>query len=239
MEKTLKKEFTVAVVICVGLAMAWNAYDYRTALLGGDALAATSAHTASLSVSVAKSITLTQVIGSTVAFGTLSAGTPTTGKTGLQVTTNGPGMNITAGRQRAITDVTLASNAAPSLAANQISDTAGGIDVFNGITNCGTPTSQPEVWANGTSTGLGFVNYGFTGGTAKSTTCFGAGTTSTDALNEYAALQASSSASSFISSSGASAASSIVSIGYKLDVSSAQRATDYAGGVVFTATSTP
>lgn len=218
--------------------MAWNAYDYGTDMFGGDALAATGARTASLSVSVAQSITLTQVIGSTVTFGAVNPGTPVGGKTGLQVSTNGGGMNITAGRQRAITNVTLASSAAPSVAANQISDTVGGIDVFNGLGNCTTPTSATAVWATGTSTGLGFANYGFTGGSAKST-CWGTGTTSTDANNKYAALQASSSASSFISSSGFSGIPTVVSIAYRLDVPATQRATSYDGGVVYTATSNP
>jgi hypothetical protein len=149
-------------------------------------------------------------------------------------------MNITAGRKRVISNVTLASNAASTLAANQISDTAGGIDVFNGISNCSVATSTPAVWGSGTtSTGLGFSNYAFRGGSAKSTTCWGSGTTSTDALNEYAALQASASASSFITSNGFSSASVNVSVGYALDVTGTQKATVYDGGIVFTATSNP
>lgn len=236
----IKKELVVVSIIFVSLVGVWNLYDYRASVFGGtDALAASSSHVASLSVTVAQSITLTQNIGSTVAFGTLTPGTKVTGKTGLAILTNGTGINITAGRQRAITNVTLASNAAPTLAVNQISDTSGGIDVFNGIANCSTPTSHPAVWAAGVSTGLGFSNYGFSGGSAKSTACFGTGSTVADALNQYTALQASNAASSFISSSGYSATSQVVSVGYALDVTGTQKATTYAGGIVYSATSNP
>ncbi|GEM_PF-2449546 len=236
-----KKELLILSVMFFMLITAWNVYDYRTSFVGGsDALAAAGGKIASLSVTVAQSITLTQTTGGTVAFGTLTAGTRVTGATGLTVLTNGTGMNITAGRQRAnSTPATLASNAFPNIVSGQIDDDAGGIDVFNGISNCGVATSHPAIWGTGTSTGLGFSNYAFRGGSAKSTTCFGSGTTTTDALNQYAALQASASASSFISSSGYSAGNTNVSVGYSLDVTTIQKATAYSGGIVFTATSNP
>lgn len=233
------KEIIVLGAIFFGLVFAWNIYDYRTSIIGGsEAMAAAGTRTASLSVTVGQSMTLTQTTGGTVAFGTLTAGTKVTGATGLTISTNGTGMNITAGRKRNITNVTIASNAAPTVTANQISDTAGGVDVFNGTGNCSVATSEPQVWG-ATSTGLGFSNYAFRGGSAKSTACWGTGTTSTDALNEYAALQASASASSFISSSGFSTVSVNVSVGYTLDVTGTQKATTYNGAVVFTATSNP
>lgn len=237
----LKKEFYILVLMFIGVVLSWNIYDYRTSFVGGsEAMAAAAGKIASLSVTVAQSITLTQTTGGTVAFGTLTAGTRVTGATGLTVLTNGTGMNITAGRQRAnSTPATLASNAAPNIVSNQIDDDAGGIDVFNGISNCGVATSHPATWVNGSSTGLGFSNYAFRGGTAKSTTCFGSGTTTTDANNQYAALQASASASSFISSNGYSAGNTNVSVGYSLDVTTTQKATAYSGGIVFTATSNP
>ncbi len=237
----LKKEFYILSFLFIGLILSWNVYDYRTSFIGGsDAMAAAAGKIASLSVTVAQSMTLTQTTGGTVAFGTLTAGTRVTGATGLTVLTNGTGMNISAGRQRAnSTPATLASGAAPSVVSNQIDDDAGGIDVFNGISNCAVVTSHPSVWGSGTSTGLGFSNYAFRGGSAKSTACWGSGTTTTDANNQYAALQASSSASSFISSSGYSAGNTNVSVGYSLDVTTIQKATAYSGGIVFTATSNP
>lgn len=240
-EEGHKKEIMVLGAIFFGLVFAWNIYDYRTSIIGGsEAMAAAGTRTASLSVTVAQSMTLTQVIGDTVTFSTLTPGTKVTGKTGLRVSTNGTGMNITAGRQRAnTTPATLASAAVLTNTAYHIDDDAGGLDIFNGISNCATATSESKTWANGTSTGLGFSNYGFTGGSAKSTTCWGSGTTSTDANNQYAALQASASASSIISSNGFATATSIVSVGYALDVTSSQPATSYTGGVVFTATSNP
>jgi len=240
-KKFFKKEMVVLAIFFFALILGWNLYDYKTSVFGGDdVLAAAQTHVASLSVTVQQSITLTQTTGDTVSFGALTAGTRVTGATGLTVTTNGPGMNITAGRQRAnLTPATLASNAAPNVVANQIDDDAGGIDIFNGIGNCTTSTSEPKPWSAGVSTGLGFANYAFRGGSAKSTTCWGSGATATDALNQYAALQASISASSFISSSGFSSTGANVSIGYSLDVTGSQRATTYTGGVVFTATSTP
>ncbi len=237
----LKKEFYILVLIFIGIILSWNAYDYRTSLVGGsEAMAAATGKIASLSVTVAQSITLTQTTGGTVAFGTLTAGTRVTGATGLTVLTNGTGMNISAGRQRAnTTSATLASGAAPGIVSNQIDDDAGGIDVFSSISNCAVATSHPSIWGSGSSTGLGFSNYAFRGGSAKSTTCWGSGTTTTDALNQYAALQASASAASFISSNGYSAGNTNVSIGYSLDVITTQKATAYSGGIVFTATSNP
>lgn len=240
MTQSIKKELVILSVIFVGLIFAWNLYDYRTTIFGGgDAMAAAASHQASLSVTVAQSITLTQTAGGTVAFGTLTPGTKVTGSTQLTVLTNGTGMNITAGRQRAVSNVTLASNAAPTVVSNQISDTAGGIDAFSGISNCAVSTHMPQAWANGVSTGLGFSNYSFDGGGAKSTSCWGSGTTATDANNKYAALQASASASSFISSTGYASGSTNAYVAYALDVPSTQKATSYNGGVVFTATSTP
>lgn len=236
----LKRELAILSVLFVGLIFGWNLFDYQTSIFSGqNALAATSTHQTSLAVSIAQSITLTQSSGGSVNFGTLNPGTKVTGSTQLTVGTNGTGMNITAGRQRAISNVTLASNANPSLAANQISDTAGGIDVFNGLSNCTTNTSKPQPWADGVSTGFAFTNYNFDSGAAKSTTCWGSGSTATDANNKYAALQASSSASSFISSTGYSSSNTVTYVGYALDVPSTQKATTYNGGVVFTATSTP
>lgn len=236
----IKKELSIAGILFLLLVSGWNLYDYKTALVGGsDALAAAGSHSASLSVTVAQSITLTQTTGAIVAFGTLTPGTKVTGATGLTILTNGTGLNITAGRQRAIANVTMASNAAPTINTNQINDTATGMDVFSSLSNCNVSTSTPATWNNGTSTGFGFSNYAFRGGSAKSTTCWGSGTNATDANNKYAALQASASASSFLSSSGYSALSTNASVGYALDVSTTQKATVYNGAVVYTATSNP
>ena len=139
---------------------------------------------------------------------------------------------------RAITSATLASNAAPLITANQISDTAGGIDVFDGLgANCIDGTG-PATWGTGVSTGLGFTLWADSN-TSKETACWGTGTTETDTLNRYAALEASAAASSFINIAASPPATLYTSIGYSLDVGSTQKATDYDGGVVFTATVSP
>lgn len=240
----VKKELYILGVIFFALVIAWNIYDYRGSIVSSvrpEALAAAQSHSASLSVTVAQSITLTQVIGATVAFGTLTPGTPVTGKTGLQISTNGAGMNITAGHQKAIANATLASGNIPVTSQKTICDQksgcAAGTIAGNIIAFAGLPCAA-ATWVNGTSLGLGFSVYGFTGGSAKAA-CWGTGTTSIDPLNKYAALQASASASSIISSTGYTNANTITSVGYKLDVSSSQQATSYNGGVVYTATSTP
>jgi len=190
----------------------------------------------------AGTLTLTLDDGGQIAFGTLSYGTKKTGTTRLKVAQTGAtSLNITAGRQRAnLTPATLASNAAPNVVANQIDDDAGGIDIFNGLTNCATAGSHPAVWptTTGVSTGLGFTNWADSN-SSKDTSCWGTGTTATDANNRYAVLQASNSASSFISISSSPPATLYVSVGYGLEIRSIQKATTYTGGVVFTATAAP
>jgi len=57
--------------------------------------------------------------------------------------------------------------------------------------------------------------------------------------NKYAALQASASASAFLDTTSNTPNPSYASVGWSLDVSSIQRATDYTGQVVFTATVNP
>lgn len=190
----------------------------------------------------AATLTLTLDGGGTIAFGSITAGNQKkVDATRLLVTqTNATSINITAGRQRAVSNVTIASNAAPTLATNQISDTAGGIDVFNGISNCSTAGSHPATWPSqtGTSYGLGFTIFA-DNASSKDTTCWGSGSTKSDANNKYAALQASSSASTVISVSSSPPASFYASVGYALEVKSTQKATTYNGGVVFTATVAP
>ncbi len=190
----------------------------------------------------AASLTLTLDGGGVVAFGTITSGTRLTGTTRLKVTqTSATSINITAGRQRAnTTPATLASNAFPNIVSNQIDDDINGIDVFNGISpGCTTVGSHPAIWPSqgAVSTGLGFSNWAAS--TGKDTTCWGTGTTQSDSLNQYAALQASSSASSFINISSSPPATLYTSIGYSLEVRSTQKATLYSGGVVFTATALP
>lgn len=187
----------------------------------------------------AETITLTLDAGGVVAFGTLTNGTRVTATTRLKVEqTNASSLTITAGHLRSITNVTLASGAAPLITSNQISDTAGGIDVFDGLgANC-TDGTGPTTWGTGVSTGLGFTLWADSN-TSRETACWGTGTTVTDALNKYAALQASASASSFINISSSPPSTLYTSIGYSLDVGSTQKATEYDGGVVFTATVSP
>lgn len=190
----------------------------------------------------AASITLTLNAGGIVTFGSIIAGGQRkTSTTNLLVTqSNATSINITAGRQRAISNVTLASNAAPTVTMNQVSDTVNGIDVFNTIATCSTVGSHPAIWpgSTGVSTGLGFTLWKDSN-SSKDTNCWGTGTTESGSLNQYAALPASASASSFVSIPSSPPASFYASIGYSLEVRSIQKATPYNGAVVFTATALP
>ena len=179
-------------------------------------------------------MTLTIDAGGTIAFGTLSYGSRVTKTTRLKVDTNdSTGYTIFAGRDRTITNVTLASSADTSIIIN---DAENGINVFDGLgANC-TDGTGPAVWPGSTSvsTGLGFVLWA--ADINKETTCWGTGTTENHASNRYAALQASSSASNFLSTTTNSPNPSYASIGYSLEVKQLQQNTSYIGDVVFTAT---
>lgn len=189
-------------------------------------------------VSAASTLTLTIDAGGTVLFGTLNYGSRATSTTRLKVDTNSAtGYTVFVGRDRAITNTTLASNANPG--SININDAENGIDVFDGLgANC-TDGTGPAVWPGGAgvSTGLGFVLWA--ANINKETACWGAGTTETHTSNRYAALQASSSASNFLSTSGNSPNPSYASVGWSIEIKQLQQNTDYTGEVIFTATTVP
>lgn len=185
----------------------------------------------------ASSITLTVDSGSTVAFGTLSYNSRATQTTRLKVDTNNTnGYTISAGRDRAIANVTLASNANSSI---NINDTENGMNVFDGLGASCTDGTGPAVWPGSTSisTGLGFVLW--KADINKETACWGTGTTETHTANRYAALQASAAASNFLSTTSNSPNPSYASIGWSIEIKQAQQNTVYTGDVIFTATTAP
>jgi hypothetical protein len=177
-------------------------------------------------------LTITIKDGATVSLGPVSAGTRDTGFTQIEVDTDSSsGYEVVIGRDRAVPAHTLASNADPSNI--YINDTEGGIDVFDGLGTC----TAPAAWVSGASTGLGYVLWA--ADMDKDTSCWGTGTTETDANNKYAALQASVSASALLDTTSNSPNPSYASIGWSLDVTSAQRATNYSGDVIITVTVNP
>ncbi|OGN02321.1 MAG: hypothetical protein A2655_03885 [Candidatus Yanofskybacteria bacterium RIFCSPHIGHO2_01_FULL_43_42] len=168
-------------------------------------------------------------LDATAQFGTLSVGTANDANVRVKTDSNTTVL-LAIGRKRSSPTTTLASSAD---AANiNISDTAGGIDVFD--SNC-TDGTGPATWGNAVSTGLGFSLWAATEN--KDTTCWGTGTTDSDANNKYAALQASLSASTAWTTT--SSGIKYASVGYTLDIITNQRATSYTGDIIFTATTTP
>ena len=165
----------------------------------------------------------------TAIFGTLSAGTANDANVRIK-TDSTTTITLAIGRKRSSPTTTLASSADATNI--NISDTAGGIDVFDA--NC-TDGTGPAIWKDASSTGLGFSLWAATEN--KDTTCWGTGTNDSDANNKYAALQASSSASTAWTTT--SSGIKYASIGYSLDVTTTQQATSYIGDIIFTATTTP
>jgi len=163
----------------------------------------------------------------TASFGSVTAGTANDSNVRVKSVSNDT-VSLAVGRDRATPAVSLASSTDASN--TNISDTAGGVDVFTG---CTSPV--PQTWANGSSTGMGFSLWAATEN--KDNTCWGTGTSDSDALNEYAALQASAAASTAWSST--SNGTKYASVGFTLDVTTTQRGTTYTGVVVFTGTTTP
>lgn len=168
-------------------------------------------------------------LNATANFGTLGAGTANDSNVRIK-TDSTTTITLAIGRKRASPTTTLASSAATSI---NISDTAGGIDVF-----AGCPSTATVTWKNGSSTGLGYSLWAATEN--KDTTCWGTGTgfrlAAADA-NKYAALQASTSASTAWTTT--SSGIKYASIGFTLDVTTSQRSTTYTGDTIFTATTVP
>jgi hypothetical protein len=215
-------------------ASASTAYCFRVVKSDGSLL---DTYTVIPQITTAAAPTLTLIVdaGATINFGSITPGTRKTATTRLKVDTNSTsGYQVSVGRKRASPAATLASSANPSI---YISDTAGGIDVFDGLgANC-TDGTGPAVWISGSSTGLGFTLWA--ADISKETTCWGSGSSETDSLNKYAALQASVSASNFLVTSSNVPNPSYASVGWSIDVSNLQQMTDYTGDVIFSATTNP
>lgn len=236
----MNKKLTIFLSIVGVMFTAWVGVDnkiYFDFFAPEEAIAATGSGTSTLNVTVAPSITFTIDgtcdndntcdLNAAASFGTITAGTANDANVRVKSVSNDT-VTLAVGRDRASPAHALASSADPSNIF--VSDTAGGLDVFTG---CGSPVSQ--LWSNGTSTGLGFSVWAATEN--KDTTCWGSGTTDSDANNKYAALQASSAASTaWISTSSGT---KYASVGFTLDVTTVQRATTYTGDIVFTGTTTP
>ncbi|TSC90978.1 MAG: Uncharacterized protein CEN90_705 [Parcubacteria group bacterium Licking1014_17] len=233
-------------IFIIGLLsfLAWLGFDndtYYNFIKPEYAKAATSAGTSTLNVTVAANIALA-IVGtcdgaagtvcdadSTVNLGTLTAGSSNKGNIQVRSTSNDT-ITLAVGRDRANPTTTLASTADTSV---NISDSAGGIDAFAG---CISPDAT-RPWQVA-STGLGFGIW--KASIDKDTTCWGAGTTVSDALNRYAALQASNGANTaWTTTSVPTAGIAFASVGLQIDVSTTQRATTYTGDVVLTETTTP
>lgn len=236
------KEIKVITVLGLALFFAWTVYDndlYFSFFNPPTAEAATGSGTATVEVTIGSSITFTIAgtcnndntcdTNASASFGTITAGTANDSNVQVKSVSNDT-ITLAIGRRRATPATTLASSADATNI--NISDTAGGVDVFD--SNC-TDGTGPAIWGDGVSTGLGFSVWAASNN--KNTTCFGSGTTDSDALNKYAALQASASASTAWTTTASG--TQYASTGFTLDVTATQQATTYAGGVIFTGTTTP
>jgi len=234
------KEIKIITVLGLALFFSWTTYDnglYFSFFNSSTAEAATSPATGTVTVTVASNITIsidgtcnndnTCDLDVTAQFGTLGAGTANDANVRVKTDSNTT-VTLTIGRDRSSPTTTLASSADATNI--NISDTAGGIDVFTG---CVSPVTQ--TWVDASSTGLGFSLWAATEN--KDTTCWGTGVNDSDANNKYAALQASSSASTIWTTT--SSGIKYASVGYTLDITTSQRSTSYTGDVIFTATTTP
>jgi len=180
-------------------------------------------------------ITLTIDAGSSINFGTINPATQrATDTTRIKVDTDSTdGYQVSIGRDRSSPAHTLASSANPST--YYVNDTEGGINVFDGLGTCNAPAVWPG--SAGVSSGLGFVLWA--ADINKSTSCWGTGTTEAHTSNEYAALEASSSANTFLNAGSNSPNPSYASIGWSLEVKQLQANTSYIGDVIIKATTNP
>ncbi|TSC91944.1 MAG: hypothetical protein CEN90_59 [Parcubacteria group bacterium Licking1014_17] len=242
-------ELKVVVFVAVFVFFSWIFIDnriYFNFFKSLDANAATSG-TASQNMSIDVGVGLTFVKYSSVAWrndsetptSTITSGTPLHSTQALQVTTN-DNYTISVGRKRQSPNTTLASASDVTI---HIEDASTGIDVFNGLANCTTATSTTAYWpvTGAVSVGIGFSNWKTQIAGDKSS-CWGTGTVdneSTPSTNRYAALQASASASTFLSTTNHPLGVSYFSVVYRLDVTASQRATNYSGTVNYTATTQP
>lgn len=226
----MKKETLFIGVVALVLFFGWSLYDnqeYFRAFDVNRADASTATSTLNASVS-AGGVTLNISSGATVNFGTIAPGTPRYSATGFNVSANDT-INVSFGRDRSSPATTLASSANTAINITDVG--TGTADAFTG---CTVPVTQ--TWVAASSTGLAFSLYA--ADEAKDTTCWGSGNSKSHASNKYAALQASSSASTAWTTTSTGSAIK-ASVGWVLDVSAVQQATSYTGDVVITAVVTP
>jgi len=247
----IKKELVFLGVVFLSLVLAWTLYDnykyFNYVQVVPSAHGVTGQSSASLAVRVGDSITFAIDAGGDIDFGTLTAGTKQTNTTRLKTTTNsGDGFNFTAAKWSYITSpqTTFYSRGKHSMT---ISDTAGGIDQFDGLgSNC-TDGGGPSTWVNGSSTGFGLTVY--SAGVSmnlptspKDTGCWGGHGNGQvgSAGNKYAwVVNSGASPSSIFSSVGFSNSAMYVSVGYSLDVTALQAATRYQAAIEYIATTNP
>ncbi len=225
----MKKEVIFIGVVALVLFFGWSLYDNQEYFRAFDINRAdAAASTATLNATIAAgSVNLSISSGATVNFGTITPGTPRYSATGFNVSAN-KAVNVFFGRDRSSPATTLASSANTTINITDVG--TGTADAFTG---CGSPVTA--VWA-AASTGLAYSLYA--ADEAKTTACWGTGVSKTDALNKYAALQASSAASvAWTTTTTGSAVKA--SVGWVLDTSAIQQATIYTGDVVITATVVP
>lgn len=180
------------------------------------AMAAVATDSVTLSTTVLEVITLN--CGADVALGNLTPGTPVTGTTVCTATTNANG-GYTLAVKRDDTDTTMDKTADATV---NITDKT--------VWTPGTPNAV--VW---TGDGLGFTVFASTA--TKNNTWWGAGTTVTDALNQYAGFPPTTYANIMVHTVY-SATSTTTSVGYKLDVPTTQKSGAYDGIVTYQGTTT-
>jgi hypothetical protein len=183
-----------------------------------EADAATATYGVTLQTNVQEVITLS-CDSATVNLGNLTPGTPVTGSSVCTGTTNANGGYTLAVKR---------DDSSPNTTMDKTTDAA--VDITDKTDwNSGTPNSA--VWSG---TGLGFTV--FASQATKNTTWWGTGTTVNDALNKYAGLPTTYQNIMVHTTYGAA---TTTSVGYKLDVPTAQKSGAYDGTITYQATSTP
>jgi len=172
--------------------------------------------TITLSTDVQTSLAL-DLSGATYAFGNLTAGTPKKGSAGIDadVTTNASN-----GYTLGIHDGISGSDSALL----HIDTTTRIIDMVAAI-------ASPDLWADGTTKGLGITVFAAdTGKEAK----WGTGTTYNDANNKYAGIPTA--ATTIHTSTGYKTGADTTIVAFAVDVNADQKAGSYSGDVTLTAT---
>lgn len=174
-----------------------------------------------LSTDVTESITLTITSGASLALGSFTPGTssPTCNASGSTMTVT---TNASNGYTLGIHDNIASTNSPLTFGGIYIPDATGGT------------MTTPATW---TTNGAGFLGLGVTdwqADTTKDTTKWGAGTTSCDASNKWAAVPQTTSAGHTVT--GFRAGADGTKWGFKVDAPPTQTTGAYSGDVTFTAT---